>query len=171
MNTEHDQLTGLLSRKLIQEHLLKYSQCSIILLDIDKFQVFNACYGHTEGDQALITVAKVIRQIVPEKYKIFRSGGDEFTVMMERLPANQVIQLALQVRKAVKEQFSHLPVGQWFNLLADNSKARIQLIPFTLSCGIAFYPEHGQNFQHLREVLYDSVFNQGEDNVIAVARF
>lgn len=170
MKIEYDRLTGLLNRRLIQEFLEKYSQCSIMLLDIDRFQVFNACYGHTEGDRALITIAKVIQQTVPAKCKIFRSDGDEFTVMVEQLLEDRVVQLALQVSKAVEKQFSHLPVEQRFRILMDNPNAQTQLVPFTLSCGIAFYPKHGQTFQQLRETIYDSVFNTEEDNVIAVVQ-
>lgn len=118
----------------------------------------------------MITIAKVIQQTVPAKCKIFRSDGDEFTVIVEQLPENRVVQLALQVSKTVEKQFSHLPVGEWFQLLADNPNARIQLVPFTLSCAIAFYPKHGQTFQQLREAIYDSVFNTEEDNVIAVVQ-
>jgi diguanylate cyclase (GGDEF)-like protein len=170
MKAEYDQLTGLLSRRLIQESLEEYLQCSIVLFDIDKFQIFNACYGHPEGDQALIAIAKIILQTVPTNSNVFRSDGDEFTVMMEQLPENEVVQLALQIRKTIEKQFSHFTAGQWFQLLEDSPKVRIQSIPFTLSCGIAFYPKHGRTFQQLRDVIYNSALNPQEDTIIAVAQ-
>ncbi len=99
MTEEQDQLTGLLSIKSINNCLSKYPKCGLILLDIKKFSIFNACYGHTEGDQVLNTIAQIIRQSLPGEYKIFRSDGDEFTILLERLPAEETKRIALQVKK------------------------------------------------------------------------
>jgi diguanylate cyclase (GGDEF)-like protein len=175
MEVEHEPLTGLLKRELIAVHLhrlgSKTAQCSVIILDIDKFQVFNACYGHSEGDQALALAAKVVRQTVPEEYEIFRSDGDEFTILIQGLSITQVMQMAAQLKTVLKEKFSHFPKGQWLSLLTNRSRTKIQSIPFTVSCGIAMYPDHGQDYQQLREAAYEALYKQGKSDVVAIAQF
>ena len=56
----------------------------VFILDLDYFKQINDKYGHVEGDQAIITAANTIREIVNgTDYFACRYGGDEFVIVCE----------------------------------------------------------------------------------------
>ncbi len=56
---------------------------TFMMLDIDFFKQYNDTYGHIEGDKALISVAKALKELLkrPSDY-VFRLGGEEFGVIL-----------------------------------------------------------------------------------------
>lgn len=76
-----DSLTGIGNRfvgtnevkKLINEH----SPFTFILFDVDKFKDINDNYGHPVGDEVLIAIAEVMKEIFVDGVPV-RLGGDEF---------------------------------------------------------------------------------------------
>ena len=60
------------------------------MLDIDHFKKFNDTYGHDIGDQVLKLVAAKMSG-VKGGGKIYRYGGEEFTVVFPRKTAEQSI--------------------------------------------------------------------------------
>lgn len=52
----------------------------IMIVDIDKMKNINDEYGHSNGDVALRTVAKVLQTGVPADWIVSRFGGDEFFI-------------------------------------------------------------------------------------------
>ena len=95
LNTDY--LTGLFSRKFIQDKLnyfittidpTIYDTC-IMFGDIDYFKKVNDTYGHTSGDQVLITVSKTIKESIPKNSFAGRLGGEEFLIILEDLNTEQ----------------------------------------------------------------------------------
>jgi GGDEF domain-containing protein len=95
--TRIDSLTSLYNRKAYEELLDQFifqairddKKLSLAMLDIDHFKNINDEYGHRIGDQALATVAKIIREfaeeVSEEEEKAFfaaRYGGEEFTMWL-----------------------------------------------------------------------------------------
>jgi diguanylate cyclase (GGDEF)-like protein/PAS domain S-box-containing protein len=84
-----DPMTGLanrlLVRELIEEALLRQWQgqgdCSLLLVDLDRFKLVNDTLGHAVGDQLLIEVARRLEAAVGENGHVGRLGGDEFAVV------------------------------------------------------------------------------------------
>lgn len=85
-----DGLTGLYNRrhfdnifpKEIQRAKRSDEKLIFIIIDIDKFKLYNDFYGHPQGDVALRKLSRVLRN----NYKrandfIFRIGGEEFVVI------------------------------------------------------------------------------------------
>lgn len=93
----HDSLTGLPNRAMFVERLdeaakrAKRSTKSfgIMFLDLDRFKVVNDSLGHDAGDRLLIVAGKRIVASVRECDTVFRMGGDEFTVILENLTADE----------------------------------------------------------------------------------
>lgn len=52
-----------------------------IMLDIDRFKYINDTFGHSEGDNALKTVAALLKQSRLDKEWVFRFAGDEFIIL------------------------------------------------------------------------------------------
>ena len=86
---ERDALTGLLNRQAF-EHLKEQLQgttkpIAFLLLDVDVFKSINDTYGHEMGDRALIRVANLLADHFRQGDFVFRIGGDEFAVVMEKM--------------------------------------------------------------------------------------
>lgn len=76
-----DELTGLPSRRALNEYFLKiHGRYCVAMLDIDFFKKFNDRFGHNVGDQVLCMVAARIAG-VKGGGRAFRYGGEEFTVV------------------------------------------------------------------------------------------
>jgi diguanylate cyclase (GGDEF)-like protein len=56
------------------------------VLDIDNLKPINDTLGHTVGDKAIRAVARAMRSLVRADDMLFRWGGDEFLVLMFKLP-------------------------------------------------------------------------------------
>lgn len=86
----HDQLTGALNRKGLEEALdreLARSQrrrtpICVAMLDIDNFKSLNDAYGHQAGDEVLIHLARVIRETMRPQDSLVRYGGEEFLIIL-----------------------------------------------------------------------------------------
>ena len=89
----HDPLTGLANRALFREHLdrtlerarRRRTAVAVLFLDIDDFKVVNDSLGHGAGDRLLVEVAHRLSGVVRAGDVAARQGGDEFTVLIERV--------------------------------------------------------------------------------------
>ncbi|MEF9933937.1 MAG: GGDEF domain-containing protein [Clostridium sp.] len=71
-------------------------------IDIDDFKVINDTYGHREGDNAIVTVAKTISESIRKSDCVFRYAGDEFGVVF-RNSSEEDIHIVL---KCVQERLN-----------------------------------------------------------------
>jgi len=98
--SNHDQLTGLPNRHLLQnrlEYLLegvddRVSKVAVVMLDIDDFKQINDVYGHAIGDRVVFELAKTLEECCKEVDIIARSGGDEFVVAIEGVESLEQLQ-------------------------------------------------------------------------------
>jgi len=61
----------------------------VALLDIDNLKPINDTLGHTAGDKAIRAVARAMRSLIRADDMLFRWGGDEFLVLMFKLPKEE----------------------------------------------------------------------------------
>ena len=57
----------------------------LLVIDIDKFKSINDTFGHLVGDQVLLHVVKVLKEVLRSSEFIGRIGGDEFCVFMKNI--------------------------------------------------------------------------------------
>lgn len=77
----HDELTGLQSRRALEEALRALDGTyAIAMVDVDHFKKFNDRHGHAAGDQALRMVASEL-QAVGGGGRAYRYGGEEFAIL------------------------------------------------------------------------------------------
>ena len=73
------------------------------MIDIDFFKDYNDTFGHYMGDNALVSVAKIIQDVFARKSDIvFRYGGEEFAVCASVNSIENLEKLAEKLRHAVE---------------------------------------------------------------------
>lgn len=85
---ERDQLTGLLTRRAFRRRAKARLEQSrdqrghfvVAVIDLDHFKQLNDNYGHGTGDDALVSVARALRDTTDDTAVICRSGGEEFVI-------------------------------------------------------------------------------------------
>jgi diguanylate cyclase (GGDEF)-like protein/PAS domain S-box-containing protein len=108
---DHDPLTGLLNRRaFVRELTDRIVQArryggggAVLFLDIDDFKHVNDTLGHSVGDQAISSVARVLEQRVRETDILARLGGDEFGVLLPAATLGEAEALAARLLGAVRE--------------------------------------------------------------------
>ncbi len=89
----YDPLTGLPNRLMFRDRLeMAVARCmrfghrlAVVFLDLDRFKYVNDTMGHSAGDKLLIEVARRLSRRVRVSDTVCRLGGDEFTLILERL--------------------------------------------------------------------------------------
>jgi diguanylate cyclase (GGDEF)-like protein/PAS domain S-box-containing protein len=85
----YDSLTGLANRfqmaqtleKLLEAPNESDRQCTVFLLDLDRFKQVNDTLGHPAGDILLKQVAQRLLRVIGERGVVGRLGGDEFQIV------------------------------------------------------------------------------------------
>lgn len=86
-----DELTGVPNRRFLKERLdteLRGGSqirgtISLLMIDIDRFKMFNDRYGHLAGDDCLLNVAQALRRCLKrERDFVARYGGEEFVIVL-----------------------------------------------------------------------------------------
>ncbi len=99
----NDQLTQLPGRHALEIDLRSPGRkFAIAMVDIDHFKSFNDSYGHDTGDDVLKLVASRIR-LVKGKAKIYRYGGEEFTILFKGKTAEQAKEYLEQIRQDIEQ--------------------------------------------------------------------
>ncbi|HEY6660408.1 MAG TPA: GGDEF domain-containing protein [Pyrinomonadaceae bacterium] len=76
---------------------------SVAVLDIDNLKPINDTMGHTAGDKAIRAVARATRSLVRADDMLFRWGGDEFLVLMFKLPQPEASRRMEKLNKILDE--------------------------------------------------------------------
>lgn len=106
-----DGLTGLANRRRFDEALsgewdraeAGTAPLSLLLLDVDRFKVFNDRYGHQRGDACLQAVARAVADAVTRPDALVaRYGGEEIAVVLPGVDAAGAATQAEQIRAGVE---------------------------------------------------------------------
>jgi diguanylate cyclase (GGDEF)-like protein/PAS domain S-box-containing protein len=140
----HDPLTHLPNRALFSDRLhqaliraqRRMGCVALLFVDIDRFKFINDSFGHQAGDQFLCEVARRIRRSVRAMDTVARIGGDEFTVILERIDHRRhAEEVARKILDSLRQPVALGPSEHQ--------------VPVTSSIGIAVYPEDGMHSENL----------------------
>lgn len=79
------------------------SQFRIVLMDINDLKLVNDRFGHSEGDRMIKNFYKIVKRIFGINAKIYRLGGDEFTVILEDIDDFSYNQKIKEVEKDLRD--------------------------------------------------------------------
>jgi len=101
-----DSLTGVGNRRRLDRDLAVEagdgeSPVAVIMVDVDHFQRINDEHGREAGDQALRAVADVLRREVRSRDVVYRSGAEQFCIVLADTTTTEAGQVAERIRFAV----------------------------------------------------------------------
>ena len=102
-----DDLTGLANRALLRDRttmaLAEPLSVTMLLVDVDRFQLFNDALGHSAGDEILRAIAGRIRSCVRPGDTVARLGGDEFAALLSAADARSVEAVVERMLEACRQ--------------------------------------------------------------------
>ncbi len=157
-----DSLTGCFNRRYLDETLERELSRSrregyplaLVILDLDFFKQINDTYGHLAGDRALIVLAETLRADIRHEDVLCRYGGEEFVILMPRMPLDKAVERAESWRCKIAD----------IRVSFGNFK-----LSFTASAGVAAYPDHGKMPDELTHAADTALYvakNSGRNRVV-----
>jgi diguanylate cyclase (GGDEF)-like protein len=161
-----DELTGIPNRRFLLnyfEHKVRWKELeaapvSLLMMDVDYFKKINDTYGHETGDQALVHVARLLKEVAGEQLVPVRYGGDEFMIL---IPNGQKGE-AMAVGERLIEQVRTGPLQ-----LEGQTK-----LSLTLSIGVATAPEDARTGKALVQKADSALYQAkqaGRDRVATIS--
>lgn len=106
-----DKVTGIANRYRLEDFMQREwgnairnkISVSVIMIDIDRFKLYNDTYGHQAGDLCLRQVAQTINNGAKRsKDVVARYGGEEFIVVLSNISLDGAMTVAENIRSQVK---------------------------------------------------------------------
>jgi diguanylate cyclase len=132
--SSHDALTGLANRREFElsvareiDRVARTGEPALLLMiDIDHFKQINDAHGHSIGDLAIVSVARVLHASIRPMDTVARLGGEEFAIILPNCPLDFGLAAAERVRTKVAQ--------------CDIAIGKDEPLRLTVSVGGAFAP-------------------------------
>lgn len=112
-----DQLTSVMNRnayeKLLSGTMFAGKPIGVIAADVNGLKYTNDNYGHAAGDKLIINCADTLRHEFGREH-VYRTGGDEFMVILQDCYEDEVIRGIERIRARLKELDSNMALGYSF---------------------------------------------------------
>src|SRR5690349_21028049 len=139
---DHDALTGLPNRRLLEDRLTQAlaasqrnrKQTAVMFVDLDRFKAINDSLGHAVGDLVLKEVAERLMKQLRVVDTVCRMGGDEFVVILPEIKrASDAANVSSKILETMSQPF-----------VAEGRELHI-----TTSIGISVFPDDGRDAESL----------------------
>ncbi|MGQ5721057.1 putative bifunctional diguanylate cyclase/phosphodiesterase [Enterobacter bugandensis] len=142
LQVRFDALTGLANRQqmdirmqdCLHSALLSNKQFAVIFLNVDRFRRVNDTWGHSVGDELLITIAQHITSLLTREMTLARLGGDAFILLVPECDEEKLTTLLTTLLADMRRPLS----------LCGHT------LSTTLSAGVSLYPQDGETLHELK---------------------
>ncbi|WP_249869438.1 GGDEF domain-containing protein [Oceanobacillus saliphilus] len=133
-------------------------EVGIIVSDIDTFKRINDTYNHAVGDCVIQHFAMRLKSFLRDDDYLFRSGGEEFTIILRNRDYKECMNLVQELQKGIE----NTPA------VAEFRSKRIT-ISYTASFGLYYYKSNPQTdikkaYIHADDLLFNAK-NEGKNQV------
>lgn len=140
----HDPLTHLPNRRYfynkihdeLEEAAFNEQEVGIFLVDLNNFKMVNDQLGHHIGDEVLVKVANILKDISEPNGFACRLGGDEF-LFFKKMPF-------------IEQEIE--PIIQQINLRFIPILQDVRNIPLDFSIGVSIYPKESSDISTLIQI-------------------
>lgn len=107
-----DQLTKISNRRdfdlklksMIKDTVKKKTMLHLLMFDIDNFKIYNDRNGHIKGDEALVSVVRLVLSLInPENTVFARYGGEEFMLVQIGTTRQEALEMAKKICEGVQK--------------------------------------------------------------------
>ncbi|TFB20478.1 EAL domain-containing protein [Lelliottia nimipressuralis] len=142
LQARFDALTGLANRHqmdirmqdCLRSALLSKKSFAVIFLNVDHFKRVNDTWGHSVGDELLITVAQRITARLTREMTLARLGGDAFILLMPECDDDKLNALLTSLLDDMRRPLSLC----------------VHTLSTTISAGVSLYPQDGETLHELK---------------------
>ncbi len=138
-------LNNILDREIANSNSKKTS-FAVLFIDADHFKKVNDNHGHLTGTKLLNELGQHLKNHVRGSDTVFRYGGDEFVAVLSPSDFETASQVAERIRKAVEKR-----------PFCESEKEGG--LHFTVSIGVALYPDHAQSKKQVIEIADMAMYN------------
>lgn len=134
----------------------------VLFIDLDRFKRINDTYGHLVGDEVLRAVAEQIRTTVRPYDSVGRWGGEEYAVLLPRLPESEALAVAERIRSDIEKLVVTVTIEENPLVISDLS----------VSIGLASFPDNGTTIEVLVQAADEAMYaakRNGRNQVVTVA--
>jgi diguanylate cyclase (GGDEF)-like protein/putative nucleotidyltransferase with HDIG domain len=132
---------------------------ALIMADLDLLREINNSYGHLAGDAVLQGIADIFRSQLRHYDVPARFGGEEFSILLPEATAEQAVETAERIRRAIAEAE--------FDVETSDEPIRA-----TVSVGVASFPKDGSGANELIHQADLAVYRaklQGRNRVLSAS--
>lgn len=120
-NASHDSLTGLFNRfefdqqchRLMLTAKRDHSQHALLLIDIDHFRQLNELAGNHYGDELLVQIAQLLKNLLRATDHLSRNHADQFLILLSHCQLTRAEQIADNLRQQIEQINLDIDHGQW----------------------------------------------------------
>lgn len=127
-----DPLTGLYNRRVFESIYNQFvdeknnqNDITLIIMDVDKFKVFNDTHGHLVGDQILKFIGQLLKKECKKPVVPVRLGGEEFALLCPLFKLEQAQTVAENIRVKLA------------SVIFNSKRTGKRIPPVTASFGVA----------------------------------
>lgn len=122
----------------IQNSQLSRQSFAVLFIDADHFKSVNDQHGHLVGTKLLNELGAHLKRLLRERDSVFRYGGDEFIAVLSPSDLKTALSVAERIRASVEAR--------------DFLKSENVDVKFTVSIGVALYPDHANSKKSVIEL-------------------
>jgi diguanylate cyclase (GGDEF)-like protein/PAS domain S-box-containing protein len=103
---DYDFLTGLHNRRYLEKIKKEIERdrnlpVSVIVGDINGLKLINDAFGHEQGDALIVQTAKILKECCGENRLLFRTGGDEFSIILPNTDEKTTEEITSQIMSSL----------------------------------------------------------------------
>lgn len=156
----HDNMTGLCNLTHFFDKLTYYIKrneltsniAAVLYLDVDGFKAVNDSLGHTVGDKLIIAISHRLKSFLDTRHILARGFGDEFLILMKGTTKELADSYANKIINGFRLPF-YIDDYEFY---------------LSMSIGISYYPENGQDAKVLvknSKIALYNVKENGRDHI------
>jgi diguanylate cyclase (GGDEF)-like protein len=111
--------------KVWQESKQGLGTFSLLMADVDYFKLYNDTYGHVAGDDALKSIASVLKESIRDEDRVYRYGGEEFAIIFNNHDLNSINNTFTRIQNEIN------------NLNIEHKESEFSVV--TMSAGICAF--------------------------------
>lgn len=159
-----DELSGLYNVRYLRDRLHEetveaarsYGAFALLLLDLDNFKEVNDRFGHGAGDDLIVSIGALIKNLTSDTDVPARQGGDEFAVLLPGASRGAATRIATSITDAIAQDSRTIGSIGHFSASA--------------SCGIAVYPDDATDVESLMVAADRALYHAKTDSIAKHAR-